>query len=105
MEAVFMDGTGVLEVEPKHIGKDTTFGKIIEIIEQSEKSKAPIQKVADKIAARLVYCAFAGAIATFLYTHNIVAATPHAPATIRAEMAATMLWVYKKVAIAPAKAK
>jgi heavy metal translocating P-type ATPase len=63
--------TGVLEVKPTRIGNDTTFGKIIEIIEKAEKSKAPIQKTADKLAARLVYLAFTGAILTFLITHNI----------------------------------
>ncbi len=63
--------SGVLEVKPIKIGKDTTFGKIIEIIEKAEKSKAPIQKTADKLAARLVYFAFAGAIITFLFTQNI----------------------------------
>jgi len=66
--------TGVLEVQVEQIGKDTTFGKIIHIIEEAEKSKAPIQKVADKLSGRLVYFAFAGAIATFLFTHNIVSA-------------------------------
>jgi len=66
--------TGVLEVRIEQIGKDTTFGKIIHIIEEAEKSKAPIQKVADKLSGRLVYFAFAGAIATFLFTHNIVSA-------------------------------
>ncbi|MEW6195580.1 MAG: cation-translocating P-type ATPase [Bacteroidota bacterium] len=63
--------TGVLEVKPTKIGKDTTFGKIIEIIEKAEKSKAPIQKTADKLAARLVYFAFTGAAVTFLFTQNI----------------------------------
>lgn len=63
--------SGVLEVKPTQIGKDTTFGKIIEIIEKAEKSKAPIQKTADKLAARLVYFAFAGAILTFLFTRDI----------------------------------
>jgi len=66
--------TGVLEVRIEHIGNDTTFGKIIHIIEEAEKSKAPIQKIADKLSGRLVYFAFAGAIATFLFTHNIVSA-------------------------------
>ncbi|MCL5027398.1 MAG: cation-translocating P-type ATPase [Bacteroidetes bacterium] len=63
--------TGILEVKPTKIGKDTTFGKIIEIIEKAEKSKAPIQKTADKLAARLVYFAFAGAAITFLFTRDI----------------------------------
>ncbi|HZV13627.1 MAG TPA: cation-translocating P-type ATPase, partial [Candidatus Kapabacteria bacterium] len=64
--------SGVLEVKPERIGKDTTFGRIVEIIEQAESSKAPIERVADKMAARLVYFAFAGAIITFFITHNIV---------------------------------
>jgi len=63
--------TGVLEVAPTAIGENTTFGKIIEIIEKAEKSKAPIQKTADKLAARLVYFAFAGAALTFIVTRDI----------------------------------
>ncbi len=66
--------SGILEVQPKRIGKDTTFGRIIEVIEKAEHSKAPIQKVADKLAARLVYFAFGGAASTFLLTHNVVSA-------------------------------
>lgn len=65
---------GVLEVRTSRIGKDTMFGKIIDIIEQAEKSKAPIQKVADKLAGRLVYLAFGGAIITYFVTHDIVSA-------------------------------
>ena len=65
---------GVLEVRANRIGKDTMFGKIIDIIEQAEKSKAPIQRVADKLAGRLVYLAFGGAIITYLITHDIVSA-------------------------------
>ncbi len=66
--------TGVLRVQIDRIGQNTTFGKIIHIIEEAEKSKAPIQKITDKFASRLVYLAFGGAIITFLYTHNIVSA-------------------------------
>jgi heavy metal translocating P-type ATPase len=65
---------GVLEVKASRVGKDTMFGKIIDIIEQAEKSKAPIQKVADKLAGRLVYLAGGGAIITYLITHDVVSA-------------------------------
>lgn len=63
--------SGVLEVRAKGTGKDTTFGKIIQVIETAQKTKAPIEKTADKLAARLVYFAFAGAILTFIITRNI----------------------------------
>ncbi len=69
-----MNKSGILEVEAHRVSKETIFGKIIEIIEQAERSKAPIQKVADILSARLVYFAFGGAILTFLVTHNIVSA-------------------------------
>ncbi len=62
--------SGVLEIQVKKIGMDTTFGRIINIIEEAEKGKAPIQKLADKLSAYIVYVAFAGAIITYLVTHN-----------------------------------
>ena len=48
---------GVLEVSVERVGRDTTFGKIIQVVEQAEKSKAPVQLIADRLAAGLVYFA------------------------------------------------
>ena len=62
---------GVLEVAVEKIGRDTTFGKIIGIVEEAEKSRAPVQRVADRLAAALVYFAFGAAILTFLVTRNV----------------------------------
>src|SRR6266567_4450812 len=62
---------GVLEVTVEKIGRDTTFGKIIEIVEQAEKSRAPVQRIADRLAAGLVYFAFSAAVLTFIITRNI----------------------------------
>ncbi len=69
-----LNQSGVLEIQIKKVGKDSTFGRIIHIIEEAEKGKAPIQKVADKLAAWLVYLAFTGAVITYLITHNMVSA-------------------------------
>jgi heavy metal translocating P-type ATPase len=69
-----LNQSGILEVRINRVGLDTTFGKVILIIEEAEKSRAPIQKTADKLAARLVYLALAGAAITWLFTHNIVSA-------------------------------
>jgi len=65
---------GVLEVKTVRIGKDTTFGKILEVVEHAERTKAPIQRIADRLAARLVYCAIAGGIITYLVTHDVLSA-------------------------------
>src|SRR5579862_5859100 len=63
--------SGALEVRAEKLGRDTTFGKIIEAVERAEKSRAPIQKTADRLAGYLVYFALGAAVLTFLITHNV----------------------------------
>jgi Cd2+/Zn2+-exporting ATPase/Cu+-exporting ATPase len=63
--------SGAIEVRVERLGRDTTFGKIIEIVETVEKSRAPIQGIADRLAGYLVYFALGAAVLTFLVTHNI----------------------------------
>ncbi len=63
--------SGALEVRVERLGRDTTFGKIIQAVEQAEQSRAPIQRIADRLAGYLVYFAFAAAILTLLVTHNM----------------------------------
>ena len=63
--------SGALEVSAEKLGRDTTFGRIIEAVERAEKSRAPIQKTADRLAGYLVYFALGAAILTFLISHNI----------------------------------
>jgi heavy metal translocating P-type ATPase len=62
---------GTLQVSAERLGKETTFGKIIEAVESAERSRAPIQKTADRLAGYLVYFALGAAVLTFLITHNI----------------------------------
>jgi heavy metal translocating P-type ATPase len=62
---------GGLQVRADRLGKETTFGKIIEAVEKAEHSRAPIQKMADRLAGYLVYFALGAAVLTFLITHNI----------------------------------
>jgi heavy metal translocating P-type ATPase len=63
--------SGALEIRVERFGRDTTFGRIIEEVERAEKSRAPIQKTADRLAGYLVYFALAAAALTFLITHNM----------------------------------
>jgi P-type Cu+ transporter len=62
---------GTLQVRAERLGKETTFGKIIEAVENAERSRAPIQKTADRLAGYLVYFALGAALLTFLITHNL----------------------------------
>jgi heavy metal translocating P-type ATPase len=63
--------SGVIEVFVSKVGADTAFGKIIETVENAEKSRAPIQKIADRLAGYLVYFAMGAALLTFVLTHNL----------------------------------
>ena len=63
--------SGALEIQVSRLGRDTTFGKIIDAVERAEKSRAPIQGIADRLAGYLVYFALAAAGLTFLITHNV----------------------------------
>jgi heavy metal translocating P-type ATPase len=70
MYAGTINQTGTLQILVERLGKETTFGKIIEAVERAEHSRAPIQKTADRLAGYLVYFALGAAVLTFLITHN-----------------------------------
>jgi Cd2+/Zn2+-exporting ATPase/Cu+-exporting ATPase len=63
--------SGALEIRAERIGPDTSFGKIIQAVEEAERSRAPVQKTADRLAGYLVYFALAAAALTFIVTHDI----------------------------------
>jgi heavy metal translocating P-type ATPase len=65
--------SGALEVAAERIGRDTSYGKIIEAVERAEKSRAPVQRLADRLAGYLVYFALGAAVLTFLITRDIYA--------------------------------
>ena len=72
--AVFAGTTnydGALELRVEFIGEDTTFGKIVRAVEHADKSRAPIQRIADRLAGWLVYAALIGAVLTFVFTRDI----------------------------------
>ena len=62
--------SGVLEIRAEKIGRDTAFGRIIEAVERAERSRAPIQRTADRLAGYLVYFALGCAALTFLITRD-----------------------------------
>jgi Cd2+/Zn2+-exporting ATPase/Cu+-exporting ATPase len=63
--------SGALEIRADRIGRDTSYGKIIEAVEQAERSRAPIQRLADRLAGYLVYFALGAAALTYLLTRDI----------------------------------
>jgi Cd2+/Zn2+-exporting ATPase/Cu+-exporting ATPase len=72
-DAVFagtINQAGALEVRAERVGRDTSFGKIIEAVERAEHSRAPVQRLADRLAGYLVYFAIGAAILTWLLTRD-----------------------------------
>jgi Cd2+/Zn2+-exporting ATPase/Cu+-exporting ATPase len=62
--------SGALEIRVERIGRDTSYGRIIEAVEHAERSRAPVQQLADRLAGYLVYFALAAAVVTFIVTHD-----------------------------------
>jgi len=66
-----LNQTGAIEVAVTSLGRDTTFGRIVEAVEKAEQTRAPIQRLADRLAGYLVYFALGSASVTLLVTHNL----------------------------------
>jgi Cd2+/Zn2+-exporting ATPase/Cu+-exporting ATPase len=62
--------SGAIDVRTERLGRDTTFGRIIETVERAERTRAPIQKTADRLAGYLVYFTLACAAVTYLVTRD-----------------------------------
>ena len=63
--------SGALDIRVERVGRDTAFGRIVEAVEEAEHSRAPIQKLADRLAGYLVYFALACAALTWLVTRDL----------------------------------
>ncbi|MFP7297667.1 heavy metal translocating P-type ATPase [Neobacillus niacini] len=57
---------GFLKVEAKKVGKDTALAQIIKVVEEAQGSKAPIQRLADKISGVFVPIVVGIALLTFI---------------------------------------
>lgn len=62
---------GGLEVRAERVGTESSYGQIIETVRAAQSSQAPAQRLADRLAAWLVYLALAGAVTTFVLTHDL----------------------------------
>jgi Cu+-exporting ATPase len=49
-----INGTGSLVIKAERIGKDTLLAQIVQIVSDAQRSRAPIQKLVDKVAAYFV---------------------------------------------------
>ena len=64
--------TDKLEIKCERNSEDSTYSKIIHLVEESEASKAPIQKLSDKMATRLVQFAIGLSALTYIITQDLI---------------------------------
>ncbi|MDP2730398.1 MAG: heavy metal translocating P-type ATPase [Dehalococcoidales bacterium] len=62
-----MNKTGAFKFRTTRVGKDTALAQIIKLVEDAQTTKAPIQKVADKVAGNFILGVHLLALATFLF--------------------------------------
>ncbi|MEO8433076.1 MAG: HAD-IC family P-type ATPase, partial [Acidobacteriota bacterium] len=63
--------SGAIEVRTEKAGADTTFARIVKLVEEAEESQAPVQKLADRVSAWLIPVVFVFLLAVFLFTHDV----------------------------------
>ncbi|SFU11434.1 heavy metal translocating P-type ATPase [Sedimentitalea nanhaiensis] len=61
-----INGTGSIIIEAKRVGEDTMLAQIVEMVAAAQRSRAPIQKLADAVAGHFVPAVIAVAIVSFI---------------------------------------
>ena len=61
-----INGTGALVVEAQRVGSDTLLAQIVQMVAAAQRSRAPIQKLADVVAGYFVPLVVVAAVITFI---------------------------------------
>ena len=64
---------GSLRIQTTAVGRDTTFGRVIQMVEEAESHRADVQRVADKFSAYYLPVVAGIAALTFLLRHDPLA--------------------------------
>jgi P-type Cu+ transporter len=67
-----LNQTGSFQFRATRVGKETVLAQIVQLVQQAQGSKAPIQRVADQVTGWFVPAVIAIAILTFLIWFNIM---------------------------------
>lgn len=62
---------GTIYVEAEKVGEDTTFGKIIELVEEAQDTKSPAEKFIDRFAKYYTPAVLVIAAITWVFSHNL----------------------------------
>jgi P-type Cu+ transporter len=70
-----LNKNGYFKFQAANVGKDTTLARIIQLVEQAQGSKAPIQRLADSLAAIFVPVVMSIALLTFIIWYFLAGQT------------------------------
>ena len=62
---------GTLQIRADRVGEDTTFGKIIELVEEAQDSKSAAERFIDKFSQWYTPAVLVGAFLTWVFTQNV----------------------------------
>lgn len=65
---------GAVDIRATEVGEDSSLQKLIRLVQEAENNQAPMQRIVDKWATRLVPIALGIAIAAYLWTGELVRA-------------------------------
>src|SRR5215218_3504280 len=63
--------SGALDVRTERVGSDTTVARIVKLVEEAEESQAPVQRLADRVAAWLIPVVLVFLVVVFLVTRDV----------------------------------
>jgi Cu+-exporting ATPase len=61
-----VNGTGALVMSAEHVGSETMLAQIVQLVSQAQRTRAPIQRLADKVAGWFVPAVVGIAVVTFI---------------------------------------
>ncbi len=61
-----VNATGSFVMRAEHVGSETLLARIVQMVSQAQRSRAPIQRLADRVAAWFVPAVIATALLTFI---------------------------------------
>ena len=71
-----VNGTGWLLVRAERVGSETVLAQIVQMVSNAQRSRAPIQRLADRVAAYFVPAVLAVAVITFRDLADLGARSP-----------------------------